>query len=159
MTRLLSRWTRFPVEFAQGSLHCPPPPFPATLTTGFALRARDKDIMNVWKLKAHACIGAGYLIALNCVASVAEWSRRLSVAQEITGSNPVARPKNGSEQSGPRLLHLPAPVAQWIEHWASDPGVAGSSPAGRATSLLLPFKATAQHVRKLTLWRQHQGAS
>ncbi len=25
-----------------------------------------------------------------------------------------------------------APVAQWIEHWASDPGVAGSSPARRA---------------------------
>ena len=25
-----------------------------------------------------------------------------------------------------------APVAQWIEHWASDPGVAGSTPAGRA---------------------------
>ena len=39
-----------------------------------------------------ACIGAGYLLAWNCVASVAEWSRRLSVAQEITGSNPVARP-------------------------------------------------------------------
>ena len=40
-----------------------------------------------------ACNGGGYLIALKCVASVAEWSRRLSVAQEITGSNPVARPK------------------------------------------------------------------
>ena len=26
-----------------------------------------------------------------------------------------------------------APVAQWTEHWASDPGVAGSSPARRAT--------------------------
>ena len=26
-----------------------------------------------------------------------------------------------------------APVAQWIEHWASDPVVVGSSPAGRAS--------------------------
>ncbi len=28
-----------------------------------------------------------------------------------------------------------APVAQWIEHWSSEPGVAGSNPAGRAISL------------------------
>ena len=57
---------------------------------------------------------------------------------------------------GAKFLSLPAPVAQWIEHWASDPGVAGSSPAGRATSSLLPFKATTQHVRRLTLWWQPQ---
>ena len=25
-----------------------------------------------------------------------------------------------------------APVAQWIEHWASDPGAVGSTPARRA---------------------------
>ncbi len=36
------------------------------------------------------------------------------------------------------LRHLYAPVAQWIEHWASDPGVAGSSPARRATTFSTP---------------------
>ena len=50
------------------------------------------------------------------------------MAQEITGSNPVARPKLQVT-----LTPLNAPVAQWIEYWASNPGVAGSSPAGRAT--------------------------
>ena len=93
----------------------------------------------------YACNGVAYLLALKCVASVAEWLRRLSVAQEITGSNPVARPKSATattEWSSPRPLPergnnrmaANAPVAQWIEHWASDPGVAGSSPARRATS-------------------------
>ncbi len=37
-----------------------------------------------------------------------------------------------SPQSVVPRLH--APVAQWIEHWASDPGVAGSTPARRAIS-------------------------
>ena len=50
------------------------------------------------------------------------------MAQEITGSNPVARPNLRFT-----LTPLDAPVAQWIEYWASNPGVAGSSPAGRAT--------------------------
>ena len=81
-----------------------------------------------------ACNRQSYLLALKYVASVAEWSRRLSVAQEITGSNPVARPKQRRDPRHCTLL-LPAPVAQWIEHWASDPGVAGSNPAGRAKSL------------------------
>ena len=49
------------------------------------------------------------------------------MAQEIEGSNPFARPIK-------RTIHsLDAPVAQRIEYWASNPGVAGSSPAGRAT--------------------------
>ncbi len=26
-----------------------------------------------------------------------------------------------------------APVAQWIEHWSSEPGVVGSNPPRRAT--------------------------
>ncbi len=69
------------------------------------------------------------------MASVAEWTRRLSVAQETTGSNPVARP-NPVQGVTLALIVNPvcknnAPVAQWTEHWASDPGVAGSSPAGR----------------------------
>ena len=46
------------------------------------------------------------------------------MAQEITGSNPVARPNTS--------YTLPAPVAQRIEYWASDPGVVGSNPARRA---------------------------
>ena len=29
-----------------------------------------------------------------------------------------------------------APVAQWIEHWTSDPRVGGSTPSGRAISSL-----------------------
>ena len=51
-----------------------------------------------------------------------------TAAGEITGSNPVAR-------LNLQFTHTPfdAPVAQWIEYWASNPGVAGSSPAGRAT--------------------------
>ena len=53
------------------------------------------------------------------------------MAQEITGSNPVARPSK--HPSGP----LDAPVAQRIEYWASNPGVAGSNPARRAISSLL----------------------
>ena len=52
--------------------------------------------------------------------------RLLSVAQEIEGSNPFARPIK-------RTIHsLDAPVAQRIEYWASNPGVAGSNPARRA---------------------------
>ena len=34
----------------------------------------------------------------------------------------------------PEASNHRAPVAQRIEHWASDPGVAGSNPVGRATS-------------------------
>ena len=33
-----------------------------------------------------------------------------------------------------------APVAQWIEHWTSDPRVGGSTPSGRATSYFPPLK-------------------
>ena len=88
--------------------------------------------------RRQACNVAGYLLAFSCVASVAEWSRRLSVAQEITGSNPVARPKQRPGAFRVPVSRSPAPVAQWIEHWASDPGVAGSSPAGRAISLSCP---------------------
>ena len=48
------------------------------------------------------------------------------MAQEIEGSNPFARPIK-------RTIHsLDAPVAQRIEYWASNPGVAGSNPARRA---------------------------
>jgi hypothetical protein len=55
------------------------------------------------------------------MVSVAKFGpRRLTVAQEIVGSNPTAHPKQ-------RAL-----VAQRIEHRASDPGVAGSNPAERA---------------------------
>ena len=46
------------------------------------------------------------------------------MAQEIVGSNPIARPIGTPS--------INAPVAQWIEHLASDQGVAGSSPARRA---------------------------
>ena len=46
------------------------------------------------------------------------------MAQEIVGSNPIARPIGTPSNN--------APVAQWIEHLASDQGVAGSSPARRA---------------------------
>ena len=47
------------------------------------------------------------------------------MAQEIVGSNPIARP----------IIHPlnNAPVAQWIEFLASNQGVAGSSPARRAS--------------------------
>ena len=48
--------------------------------------------------------------------------RRQVVALEIGGSNPLAHPI---------VLNI-APVAQRTEHWASDPGVAGSNPARRA---------------------------
>ena len=49
------------------------------------------------------------------------------MAQEIVGSNPIARP----------IIHPlnNAPVAQWIEYLASNQGVAGSSPAGRTIFL------------------------
>ena len=47
------------------------------------------------------------------------------MAQEITGSNPVARPSKHPREP------LDAPVAQRIEYWASNPGVAGSNPARR----------------------------
>ena len=51
------------------------------------------------------------------------------MAQEIEGSNPFARPIK-------RAIHpLDAPVAQRIEYWASNPGVAGSNPARRTISL------------------------
>ena len=50
-----------------------------------------------------ACNRVPHLLAWKCVASVAEWSRRLSVAQEITGSNPVARPKTSGK---PRSIAL-----------------------------------------------------
>ena len=64
------------------------------------------------------------------------------MAQEITGSNPVARPITNS------ILPFPpgfAPVAQWREHWASDPGVAGSTPARRAT----PFPQFSRYYETL----------
>ena len=68
------------------------------------------------------------------------------MAQEIVGSNPTAHPISspiaGRTRGTPELAPLGwvpkvkyAPVAQRIEHWASDPGVAGSSPAGRASLL------------------------
>ena len=46
------------------------------------------------------------------------------MAQEIVGSNPIARPISTPSDN--------APVAQWIEYLASNQGVAGSSPARRA---------------------------
>jgi hypothetical protein len=46
--------------------------------------------------------------------------------QRVAGSNPAAPTKNN--------LAKIAPVAQGIEHRPSKPGVAGSNPAGRATT-------------------------
>lgn len=39
-----------------------------------------------------------------------------------------------------------APVAQWIEHWFPEPGVAGSIPAGRA---ILPMSS---HMHRISLF-------
>ena len=50
------------------------------------------------------------------------------MAQEIVGSNPIAHPII--------IVRRDAPVAQRIEYWASDPGVAGSNPVGRANNTI-----------------------
>ena len=40
------------------------------------------------------------------------------------------------------IPNVVAVVAQWIEHGSSEPGVVGSNPADRATTLtVLPIKA------------------
>ena len=54
------------------------------------------------------------------MVSVAKRLRRQVVALEIVGSTPIAHPIKLDVQR--------APVAQWIEHLASDQGVGGSSP-------------------------------
>ena len=33
-----------------------------------------------------------------------------------------------------------APVAQWIEHWSSEPGVGGSNPSRRAKTTLVRIR-------------------
>ena len=63
------------------------------------------------------------------MASVAKWSKA-----PVCGTG-----DHGFESRRSPQPPVPfAPVAQWIEHWASDPGVAGSSPARRATRF--PFQ-------------------
>ena len=60
------------------------------------------------------------------MASVAKWSKA-----PVCGTG-----DHGFEsRRSPQYVVFPfaAPVAQRIEHWASDPGVAGSNPVGRAT--------------------------
>ena len=58
------------------------------------------------------------------MASVAKWSKA-----PVCGTGDHGFESRRSPQTVPK-----APVAQWIEHWASDPGVAGSTPARRANT-------------------------
>ena len=49
---------------------------------------------------------------------------------------------------GRTIIRFYAPVAQWIEHWPPEPGVAGSNPAGRANLLFFAdFKPVSNIVK------------
>ena len=63
-------------------------------------------------------------------ASVAKRSKAPVCGTGDHGFESRRSPQNTGRRHSVKL-HA-APVAQWIEHWASDPGVAGSTPAGRA---------------------------
>ena len=57
--------------------------------------------------------------------------RREAGWQPASQESRAAAPTGNSRTCHNRKILLDASVAQWIEHWSSEPGVAGSSPAGR----------------------------
>ena len=63
------------------------------------------------------------------MASVAKWSKA-----PVCGTGDRGFESHRSPQFNRLYTPLDAPVAQRIEYWASNPGVAGSNPARRATN-------------------------
>ena len=78
-----------------------------------------------------SCKASGFLLRLTgwthvptSAASVAKWPKAPVCGTGDHGFEP---------RRSPQPVSLDAPVAQWIERWASDPEAAGSTPARRAT--------------------------
>ena len=51
------------------------------------------------------------------------------------------------ESTGPEIGMSVGPVAQWIRHRSTEPGIAGSSPAGVIGYGMVPHKATPSRER------------
>ncbi len=62
---------------------------------------------------------------ITSVGLVAQWLEQGTHKPKVAGSNPLAPTSE--------LLQINAPLAQRIEHLASDQRVGGSSPSGRTT--------------------------
>ena len=82
-----------------------------------------------------SCKASGFLLRLTCrvngptsAASVAKWPKAPVCGTGDHGFEPRRSPQPAPPD---------APVAQWIERWASDPEAAGSTPARRANTLHL----------------------
>ena len=82
-----------------------------------------------------SCKASGFLLRLICrvngptsAASVAKWPKAPVCGTGDHGFEPRRSPQPAPPD---------APVAQWIERWASDPEAAGSTPARRANTLHL----------------------
>ena len=84
-------------------------------------------VLSVLMMYANLKLMAGWVTGTN-VASIAKWSKA-----PVCGTGDHGFESRCSPQPKRFILQEIAPVAQWTEHWASDPGVAGSSPARRAT--------------------------